>query len=192
MTKIILHTCCAPCLSRALVILRAEFAGVLDLHLLWFNPNIHLLIEYRRRLKALQIYLERDHLPIEIIDEYGLQNFCARVTPNFTAPARCTLCYEWRLQKTAEVAQAHHADFFATTLMASNEQDHSLLQSCGEKIAQRNQIPFLYRDCRKVNVPPKLLNGLYKQSYCGCVFSEAERYQNTKLHLYRNDENKGN
>lgn len=181
--KILLHVCCCHCLARTLVVLRAEFGAALDCHLLWYNPNIHPLIEYRRRLKAFKMYLERDPLPHTIIDDYGLKRFCGAMNGDFDAPARCAVCYRERLTAAASRLDATF-DAFGTTLMASQEQSHAFIQRMGAEVAAATGRRFLYRDCSKVEPPAKLMTGLYKQSWCGCVFSEEDRYANTRLHLW--------
>ncbi|MDR0869073.1 MAG: epoxyqueuosine reductase QueH [Planctomycetota bacterium] len=179
--KLLLHVCCANCLAKTLPPLRDEFPAA-EIHLWWFNPNIHPLIEYRRRLKALRVYLERDPLPLTVVNDYGLENFCAALNGDFSAPRRCAVCYQTRLQTAAEAADDF--DFFATTLMASREQSQTLLRETGDRVAAATGKKFLYRDCRATEPAAKELNGIYRQTYCGCVFSEADRYRHTSLHLY--------
>lgn len=181
--RILLHVCCCHCLARTLVVLRAEFGADLECHLLWFNPNIHPLIEYRRRLKAFKMYLERDPLPHTIIDHYGVKDFCRAAGGCFDAPGRCAVCYRTRLTAAAERMGAEF-DAFGTTLMASREQPHAFIQKMGAEAAAATGKTFFYRDCSQAEPPAKLMTGLYKQSYCGCVFSEEDRYRFTRLHLY--------
>jgi predicted adenine nucleotide alpha hydrolase (AANH) superfamily ATPase len=183
-----LHTCCAPCLATALATLRGTTAEQ-PARVFFYNPNIHPLLEFRRRVKALRLYLERDPLQAEIDDSYGLPEYLAAVlNPDGSIPEReerCRRCYALRLGKAAEVAASTGFAEFTSTLLASREQDRGLVAEEGEKAAARHGISFIRADLREILPPEKLLRGIYKQQYCGCIFSEEERYRNTKKHLYR-------
>lgn len=193
MTKIALHVCCAPCLATAMATLRQEYTegtpGTPAIGgIIFFNPNIHPLLEFRRRLKALRLYLERDPLKAEIDDTYGLLEYLAAVlNPDGSVPERrerCRRCYVFRLARAAEVAKTQGFAAFSTTLLASREQDRELVAEAGEEAAARHGMAFVRADLRKVLPPEKLLRGIYKQQYCGCIFSEEERYRDTNKHVY--------
>lgn len=172
---LLLHICCAHCLAKTLNAWRAEInssaiAGF------FFNPNIHPLQEFRKRLRALEIYLERDPLNAELEASYGLSSFCRAIHPNYLRPERCRICYRLRLMRTAQRAAEMGCDAFTTTMVASCHQDHALLRAEGEAAANTAGVGFVYRDLRDAAVDAKLTRSLYRQQYCGCVFSEAERY----------------
>ncbi len=190
-TGLALHVCCAPCLAAALeTIRRGGGAGREAVGgIIFFNPNIHPLLEFRRRVKALRVYLERDPLPAEIDVRYGLQDFLKAVSEAGGGVAagreRCRRCYALRLGVAAEWAARAGFSAFSTTLLASREQDRDLVAEAGEEAAERHGIKFVRMDLRQFLPPEKLLRGIYRQQYCGCIFSEEERFRNTNKHLYR-------
>ena len=186
-----LHVCCAPCLARARATLAAAetpaFPGLA--RIFFYNPNIHPLIEFRRRVKALCIYLERDCLSAEIEDGYGLDEYLGYMFADGGLPAnrrdRCYKCYRQRLDKVAGLAAAAGLAGFSTTLLASREQDHGLIETAGREAAAMSGVEFFAHDLSRSEPDVKRLRGIYRQQYCGCVFSEAERYRATGKHLYR-------
>ncbi len=184
--SILLHVCCAPCLATALATIRGGGAEGLPplAGVFFYNPNIHPLLEFRRRVKALRLYLERDPLPAEIDDEYGLSRYLETVNWRGKRAERCAACYAVRLGKTAERAKALGLRGFTTTLLASREQDRDCVRAIGEEAAARHGVRFFPADLRRLPPDEKRLRGIYKQQYCGCVFSEEERYRDTGKHLY--------
>ena len=182
-----LHVCCAPCLATALETIRreeghpcGEVAGII-----FYNPNIHPLLEFRRRVKALRVYLERDPVSAEIDDTYGLREWLSRVADG--APdrrERCYRCYLMRLGEAARIAAGRGAGAFSTTLLASREQDRDLVAEAGREAGRRAGLDFVQADLRKHLPNEKQLRGIYKQQYCGCIFSEEERFRGTNKHLY--------
>lgn len=189
-----LHVCCAPCFATALETMRRDadtqsppLAGIF-----FYNPNIHPLLEFRRRQKALQVYLEREPVTAEIDGEYGLRLFLEQVAGPGGPPAdrreRCRRCYSLRLGWTAARCVALDVPTFSTTLLASREQDRDLVADAGKEAAAKTGLKFVVRDFRKFLPEEKALRGIYKQQYCGCIFSEEERYGNTRKHLYRSGE----
>ena len=141
-------------------------------------------MEFRRRSKALHLYLERDPLSAEIDDEYGLSLYLERVRWQGGVQERCGSCYALRLEKTAERARALGLKGFTTTLLASREQDRDRVARAGEQAAEKYGVRFFPADLRRLLPDEKLLRGIYKQQYCGCVFSEFERFRGTNKHLY--------
>lgn len=182
---ILTHICCAICWAKTLEGLRGLYGADTAVTGYWYNPNIHPLLEYRRRLKALQVYNERDPVPLEIVDEYGLSCFCSAIHPNYDLPQRCEVCYDMRFEKAAAKAAELGCAEYTSTLVTSRHQDHQRIRRIGEAAGERHGVRFLYQDFRQVEPPAKRLNGLYHQQYCGCVFSEYDRYQDTTKHLYR-------
>lgn len=186
-----LHVCCAPCLARTRESWRLEsdracpeVAG-----LYFFNPNIHPLLEFRRRIKALRIYLERDSLPAEIDDGYGLTEFLNLMVADGGVPKsrrdRCYKCYMLRLGKAAGYFGRLGLSAFSSTLLASHQQDLDLIASAGREAGEQQDIEFISGNFGLREPEARLLRGIYKQQYCGCIFSEEERYRNTNKHLFR-------
>jgi epoxyqueuosine reductase len=187
---IVLHICCGPCLAGPLASLREEGWRVTGL---FHNPNIHPLIEFRRRLTALQVFLESDDLRVETRDAYGLDVFLREVYRN-GEPGRCERCYRLRLTETAKKAKSQDARGFTTTLLVSPHQKHETVRDAGHEVAAKEGIPFIYRDFRPVwslSQETAKKRMLYRQSYCGCIFSEEERYRNTKTRLRPKPEERG-
>lgn len=187
----LLHVCCAPCLATALESIRQCPSGPIpDISgVIFYNPNIHPLIEFRRRVKGLRLYLEREPLAAEIDDEYGIRIFLDRVWSGLSSGSdrreRCFRCYLLRLGRTAELAAAKGEKAFSTTLLASREQDRDLVADAGREVARKHGVEFVTADLRSHLPEEKKLRGIYKQQYCGCIFSEEERFRNTGKHLYR-------
>lgn len=176
----LLHVCCAPCLATARATLgKGGVEGVF-----FYNPNIHPLLEFRRRVKAVRVYLERDVVEAEIYDSYGLDEFLRSVPWGDSREARCEGCYRLRLGRAAEFAAGRGAGEFTTTLLASREQDRGLVARVGHEMGERFGVKFIEGDLRRVAADERMLRGIYKQQYCGCIFSEEERFRNTAKHLY--------
>ena len=173
--KLLMHTCCAPCSIYCVKSLREE--GIEPV-LYWFNPNIHPYIEYKTRRDTLIEYSKNINLELIIEENYGLDEFCKNVINNLNE--RCkNYCYRLRLEQTAKYAKENGYDAFTTTLLVSPYQNHNDIIEIAIEIAQKYEIEFLYRDFRLgfregQNEAREL--GLYIQKYCGCIFSEEDRY----------------
>lgn len=178
-----LHVCCAPCLITASAAMLAG-AGLGPAKLFFYNPNIHPLLEFRRRTKALLVYLERHPAQAVIEDEYGLRTFLTTVG-QAPRPERCRLCYLLRLERTARFARAEGLPAFTTTLLASREQDRAAVADAGRQAGRKFGVTFLDEDLRSVVPAEAAFRGIYRQQYCGCVFSEEERWRDGTKHLYR-------
>lgn len=184
--KTLLHVCCASCFIGVLMALRRE--GI-EVEGFFHNPNIHPFLEFRKRIKALKVYLESDKVPTMIDDEYGLERFVREVYHPDRC-RRCEACYEARLRRTAEVAREKGFDRFTTTLLVSPHQYHKMIREVGERVAAKVGVGFLYRDFRpfhEAGNDEAKRRHLYRQQYCGCCFSEYERYRDTTRALYRGD-----
>ncbi|MDD4291558.1 MAG: epoxyqueuosine reductase QueH [Clostridia bacterium] len=174
MKRILLHICCAPCSVMCIESLREEGFQIDGL---WFNPNIHPFTEYKSRRDTLIEYAKSIELPLEVIDDYGLREFVRKTYD--CMDDRCQVCYDLRLERVAELAKANGFDGFSTTLLISPYQRHDLIRERGEFFAQKYACEFLYRDFRPLfrqGQQKARDGGLYMQKYCGCVFSEEERY----------------
>ena len=185
--QIFLHICCSQCYAKAVAGLTKEFTTGITIQPYWYNPNIHPLIEYRRRLKSSYMVCQRRKEKLLVDDYYGIKEFCRKTAKNQDVPERCRICYQIRLDKTAAKAKEEGCEFFATTLTTSLHQSHKLITTAAETAAQKHGIKFLYRDWREDIADEKLLKGIYKQQYCGCIFSEYDRYKDTRKHLYKGE-----
>ena len=194
--KLLMHTCCAPCSVYCIDTLRNE--GI-EPTLYWYNPNIHPYMEYKARRDCLKEYAEKINVQAIFEDEYGLDEFCKNVVDNLDT--RCVnYCYPLRLKKTFEYAKENGYDTVTTTLLYSIYQNHEYIKQLCEKYAKEYEINFLYMDFRtgfwKGHDKAKNELGLYMQKYCGCVFSEEDRYLRHKKDkptvptVSKNDKNK--
>jgi predicted adenine nucleotide alpha hydrolase (AANH) superfamily ATPase len=173
--KLLMHICCANCSLYPLKSLLAKGVGVRGL---WFNPNIHPYPEYRLRLDSLQRLQRLWDLDVEYMDQYSIDEFLRRIgSPD---ESRCTRCYTVRLEETARTAKKMNLDGFTTSLLVSPYQRFDAIVSVGREMAKRHSIPFHQEDFRagyRGNVSLSGELGLYRQKYCGCIFSEKERGQ---------------
>ena len=177
--KLLLHTCCAPCSVYCIDSLRKEN---IEPTVFWYNPNIHPYMEYKTRRDTLKDYTQSINVPAIIIDDYGLDEFCKNTINNLEN--RCAdYCYKIRLENTAKYAKENGFDTISTTLLISPYQKHDILKMLGEEIAQKYDLDFLYRDFRpgfREGQAKARELGLYMQKYCGCIFSEEDRYVKKK------------
>jgi predicted adenine nucleotide alpha hydrolase (AANH) superfamily ATPase len=176
--KLLLHICCANC--GIFPFERISERGI-EVVGYFFNPNIHPYQEYRKRLEALRQYSGESGLKVIYRDEYLLEEFLRNVSPR--PGERCKYCYSFRLEATAREARERGFDQFSTTLLQSSHQDHPLIRETGERIAREVGIPFYYEDFRpgwRRGVEVSKQMGLYRQQYCGCIYSEKERFMKVK------------
>jgi Uncharacterized protein conserved in bacteria len=172
--NLLLHACCGPCALKCAESLKSERISPT---LFYFNPNIHPFTEYQSRRDSLLQLANRTNTPAIIHGEYGLRDFLSSI-PDFDN--RCDTCYQIRLDETAKYAKENGFEAFTTTLLISPYQNHEKLKKSGETAALKVGIPFLYRDFRPLfrqGQQAAREMGLYMQKYCGCVFSEEERYR---------------
>lgn len=181
--RVLVHVCCATCylgIAADLDKQGVEFEGF------FFNPNVHPLIEFRRRLKACRVLSHDAKLPMTFDEEYGLVGWLRTVVGHENE--RCELCYRMRLERTAQEASKRGFAAFTTTLLASPHQRHDRVREIGLEIAQRAGVGFLYRDWRETHESACAQSkgrSLYRQQYCGCIYSEYDRFRNTTTHLWR-------
>lgn len=175
--KLLMHTCCAPCSVYCIDELRAK--GI-EPTLYWYNPNIHPYTEYVARRDCVKEYAKKINIKAVFEDDYGLDEFCKNVANNLNS--RCVnYCYPVRLRKTFEYAKANGYDTVTTTLLYSIYQKHDFIKKLMEDLSKEFEIDFLYIDFRKgfwQGHEKAIEQGLYMQKYCGCIFSEEDRYNN--------------
>ena len=172
--KILLHICCANCAIYPLERMKEKGDDVTGY---FFNPNIHPFQEYQKRLDALKQYSEKVGLNVIYRDEYLLEEFLKNVSHQ--VKERCQYCYKVRLEATACEAKNKGFEAFSTTLLQSSHQNHAIIKETGERIAKEVGIPFYYEDFRqgwRRGVEVSKAMGLYRQQYCGCIYSEKERF----------------
>ena len=177
--RLLLHACCAPCASSVLSTLVEDF----EVTVFFYNPNISPFIEYENRLKEMKRYLSEAHPNVDLIAPVWNEN-------EFLEPirgleyereggSRCKVCFDIRLTKTKEVAIKNHFDYFATTLTVSPLKNAEMINSIGERLEDSN-IKYLVSDFKKRDGYKKSIElstkyGLYRQNYCGCIFSKKEQ-----------------
>jgi len=172
--KILLHICCAPCTIYPVEALQAAGHQVRGF---FFNPNIHPYQEFARRAATLEEYAAQTGLPVIWDRSYSLEEFLRRVV--FREAERCRFCYHLRLAAAARMARRGKFDAFTSTLLYSKFQNHELVRELAQQVAREVGVPFHYQDFRQGwtagQAQTKKL-GLYQQQYCGCIFSERDRY----------------
>ena len=174
MDKVLLHSCCAPCSVYCIDTLRGE--GI-EPTSLWFNPNIHPYQEYKARRDTLLSYGASVGVTVNVLEDYGLREFVRAVADDIDH--RCTHCYTVRLGTAAKYASEHGFEAFTSSLLISPYQNHELLKAVGEQMGKQYGVTFLYRDFRpgfREGQAKARELGLYMQKYCGCIFSEEDRY----------------
>ncbi len=172
--KVLMHICCAPCANRPIASLQAEGHQVTGF---WYNPNIHPFTEYRSRRNTVRDYLQEQQIPLIEKNDYGLRPFVRAVAENIAG--RCVICYRFRLRETAKTAKEQGFDAFTSSLFISPYQNHELMKAVAQEAAEEFGVEFLYEDFRPLFREGQEFareHGFYMQKYCGCVFSEEERY----------------
>ncbi|OPY79206.1 MAG: hypothetical protein A4E64_00499 [Syntrophorhabdus sp. PtaU1.Bin058] len=173
-TKVLLHICCAPCSIYTLKTLRKEGAEVRGY---FYNPNIHPYTEFLKRLETLENYAGITLLPLSVDTSYDLETFLRGALEY--GKDRCLFCYRVRLEKAFRKGIETGAGAITTTLLYSKYQRHDDIKAIGEELSVAYGIPFLYRDFRKgwkEGMEESKKINMYRQQYCGCIFSEKERY----------------
>ncbi len=175
--KLLVHICCGPCVIEVLRDLR--YAVTNDLYGFFYNPNIHPRSEYERRKESFQYYIENFESAEVFYPQYHPQEFFDNVDYKLGFPARCEFCWKLRLEKTAEFAKDNKMDAFTTTLLVSPHQDIDKINDIGKELSCKYELEFISRPFRKLFSKGRKdakEKGLYRQNYCGCMFSEMEGY----------------
>ncbi len=169
-----MHICCANCAVYPIRTLQERNVQIKGL---WFNPNIHPFTEYRARFDALNKLESLWSLTVIYRDYYGLKDFTRNVV--YREKERCLYCYTMRLEETAKTAKEKGIDSFTTSLLYSPYQKFDMIVEVGRKMQEKYHVEFYMEDFRKgwhdgIKMSKEL--SLYRQKYCGCIYSEMERY----------------
>lgn len=175
--KMLLHSCCGPCSTSVIDRLKDEY----DLTIFYYNPNIYPQEEYQKRLAEQQKYVSLIGLDIVVVDGTYIDNadfesHCVGLENEKEGGARCSVCFAYRLDKTAQYAKQNGYDIFATTLTVSPHKNAKVINDIGLKIAQKYNIEYLVADFKKQDGYLKSIRlsqkySLYRQNYCGCKYS---------------------
>lgn len=172
--KLLLHICCGPCTTYPLPLLRAAGHEVQGF---FHNPNIHPYREFKKRLAGVRQLAEAERLTVDYETRYGLSEYLRRVV--FHEHKRCQLCYRMRLEQSAARARELGFDGFTSTLLYSRYQNHAAIRAIGAEMEDKYQVAFYYDDFRagwQQGIDRAIELDLYRQAYCGCIYSEQERY----------------
>ncbi len=172
---VLLHICCGPCAIHPLEQLLNQGHEVTGLY---YNPNIHPLQEYLRRRKGVEQVARRLGVKVIYLDkEYSPQRYFREI--NMREASRCMICYGLRLEKTRSVAKRGGFDAFSSTLLYSKQQKHDAIRELATHMAGDGAPAFLYQDFRqgwRHGIETSQQWGIYRQQYCGCLYSEFERF----------------
>ena len=180
--KLLLHSCCAPCSSYVIDYLHKFF----DITIFYYNPNISPKEEYDKR-KEEQIRFIKNYDDIKFMDcDYDNELYNELIKGLENEPergSRCTVCFKLRLEKTADAAINNNFDYFGTTLTVSPYKNANLINEIGQTIAKENNKYWLYSDFKKNDGYKKSIEfskeyELYRQDYCGCIYSKKRLSDN--------------
>ena len=183
--RLLLHSCCAPCSSHCL----SELSPQIGVTVLYYNPNLDCAEEYEKR-KREQIRFLRETGLADFLDcDYAPEDYISAVRgleEEKEGGARCAVCFRLRLERTAREAKLRGFDYFATTLTVSPLKNAKLINEIGFAVAEEVGVPYLPSDFKKRggylhSVRLSEEYGLYRQDYCGCAFSKAERERQKEM-----------
>ncbi len=172
--KLLVHMCCGPCAIHPVEVLRAEGLSVMGF---FYRHNIHPYSECQRRENTLAEFAETADFKVIWQEDYRLEEFLRGAA--FREADRCIACYHDRLRATALLAKRGKFGAFTSTLLYSKFQNHERIRAIGESVGRSVGVPFLYRDFRegwKAGIEASRRLDMYRQSYCGCIYSEKERF----------------
>jgi len=173
--KVLLHACCAPCLTNSILELKEQG---FDVTVYFYNPNIAPHVEYQKRLDELIGFCSRQNYPL-IIKEGGFalwDEACTPLKDEKEGGARCAKCFDLRLAKTAQTAAEQGFEYFCTTLTISPHKNSTKINELGAKLSEKYSVKFLERNFKKNDGFKKSLLiskdfELFRQDYCGCKYS---------------------
>lgn len=178
--KLILHICCSPCLMYpyAVTSQNNKFNNVIGY---FYNPNIHPYSEYLRREESLKKFSDAVGFKVIYEKNYDMEEFIRNVA--FREENRCYYCLGNRLEKAAALARSSKFTHFSTTLLYSKHQKHDYIKEVGCSLENKYGVSFYYEDFRKgyaEGIKLSYERGLYRQGYCGCIYSEKDRFYRSK------------
>ncbi len=174
--KLLMHVCCAPCFIAPWKHLKDK--EELEVTAFWYNTNIHPYTEFRKRLETLREFSTKEGFELIEDNSYKLLEFFEEALHG--QKARCYYCYLDRMTKTAEVAKERGFTHISSTLLYSKFQNHELIVEIAKKVSERFGVKFYYEDFReywKEGIELSKEDGMYRQQFCGCIFSERDRYE---------------
>jgi epoxyqueuosine reductase len=172
--SVLVHVCCAHCAAYTVDYWRGLGYAV---SAYWYNPNIHPFLEHQHRLDAMRTLAAEMDVPLIVEPGYDMVDYFRAVVGH--EDDRCRHCFDQRLTKTAAIAAGLGIASFTSTLLISPHQEHEILREVGEETAAGG-VGFLYADLRKRYSDSRHMTkplDIYRQQYCGCVYSEWERYR---------------
>lgn len=172
--KILLHTCCGPCSIYPVNVLRDRKWMIMGF---FYRHNIHPYTECMRREEAIRQYAESIGMKMIFQQDYNPEGFLRQAA--FREAHRCRICYHDRLYAAAKTAKGGKFDAFTSTLLFSRHQNHELIAEIGEAVGKTVGVRFHYEDFRdgwEAGRETSRELGMYRQQYCGCLYSEKDRY----------------
>ena len=181
-TKLLLHACCAPCSSAVL----ERIANHFEITIFYYNPNITEKEEYEKRIEEIKKLISLIHpkYKVSLLEgTYEPEKFFEMAKGLEGEPERgrrCYKCYNLRLEETAKVAEQYNFPYFCTTLTLSPHKNSNWINEIGENLDQKYQTTYLYSDFKKKEGYKRSIElskeyDLYRQDYCGCIFSKREK-----------------
>ena len=174
--RLLLHICCAPCATYTVARLRTHGA-IVSGH--WYNPNIHPFAEHERRRESLSTYAREIELPMIWATGYEMPRYFRAIVGHESPGERCRICYRLRLEATARAAAESGIRLFSTTLLISPYQDQRGIRQLGEELAHAYGLSFYFENFRQGFAEHHRIaraQHLYRQRYCGCLYSEWEAH----------------
>lgn len=176
--SMLLHVCCAPCSTHVIDSLRKDY----NVTCFFYNPNIYPKEEYSRRLDEMRRYASRVGMKL-VAGDYDSERWLSltiHLKDEKEGGKRCDLCYEIRLEETAKFASKHDFGRFATTLTISPHKRADIINRLGNELTKTHNVVFLGADFKKKNgfkrsVEMSKDENMYRQDYCGCIYSKLER-----------------
>lgn len=180
--KLLLHVCCAPCSSHILELLSEQY----DITVFFYNPNITEKDEYEKRYGELIRFIEEAPFAINVVavdGGYDSEAFFGMSKGMEELPergARCYKCYEMRIEEAAKYAAEKGFHLFTTSLSISPHKNASWINEIGARCQEKYRIDYMYSDFKKKNGYARSIQlskeyNLYRQDYCGCIYSKREK-----------------
>ncbi len=179
--KLLIHSCCAPCSSYVIEYLSNYF----EITILYYNPNIYPYSEYDKRVMEQEKFIKEFNTKYKVSFvpcEYNYSDYTSKIKGyenDFEGGTRCLLCYTLRMEYAARYGKEHNFDYFTTTLTISPHKNSKKINEIGAKLEEEYKIKYLYSDFKKKNGYKRScelssIYGLYRQDYCGCVYSKKK------------------